>query len=117
MVASVMFGLAEIEMEYRRERQAAGIAVAKRRGVYTGRKARTTKADPARARQLRDRGLTVPEIATAIGIGDRTAFRCLAAASTSCPPLMPQVARMLGLGQVMGLDLLPKNGLFRKSSG
>jgi len=28
MVAAVMFGLAEIEMEYRRERQAAGIAVA-----------------------------------------------------------------------------------------
>jgi hypothetical protein len=29
MLASVLFGLAEIEMEYRRERQAAGIAVAK----------------------------------------------------------------------------------------
>ena len=29
MVASVMFGLAEIELEYRRERQEAGIAVAK----------------------------------------------------------------------------------------
>jgi DNA invertase Pin-like site-specific DNA recombinase len=29
MVASVLFGLAEIESEYRRERQAAGIAVAK----------------------------------------------------------------------------------------
>jgi hypothetical protein len=36
--ASVMFGLAEIEMEYRSERQAAGIAVAKVRGVYKGRK-------------------------------------------------------------------------------
>ncbi len=39
-----MFGLAEIEMDYRRERQAAGIAVAKRRGLYRGRKAGTTKA-------------------------------------------------------------------------
>ena len=29
MVASVMFGLAEIEMEYRQERQAAGIRLAK----------------------------------------------------------------------------------------
>lgn len=79
MVAAVMFGLAEIEMEYRRERQAAGIAVAKRRGAYTGRKAGTTKGDPARARHLRDRGLTVPEIATAMGIGGRTSFRYLAA--------------------------------------
>jgi DNA invertase Pin-like site-specific DNA recombinase len=34
MVASVMFGLAEIELEYRRGRQATGIAVAKRKGVY-----------------------------------------------------------------------------------
>jgi DNA invertase Pin-like site-specific DNA recombinase len=38
MVASVMFGLAEIEMEYRRERQAAGFAVAKQRGAYAGRR-------------------------------------------------------------------------------
>lgn len=82
MVASVMFSLAEIEMEYCRERQAARIAVAKIRGVYKGRRAGTTKADPARARQLRDRGLTVLEIATAMGIGDRTAFRYLAEAST-----------------------------------
>ena len=32
MVASVLFGLAEIESEYRRERQAAGVAEAKERG-------------------------------------------------------------------------------------
>lgn len=50
LVASVLFGLAEIEQEYRRERQAAGIAVAKRRGVYRGRAKGTTKAKPARAR-------------------------------------------------------------------
>ena len=44
MVASVLFGLAEIESEYRRERQAAGIAEAKERGVYRGRERGTTKA-------------------------------------------------------------------------
>src|SRR5262249_21330785 len=48
MVASVVFGLAEIESEYRRERQAAGIAVAKERGVYRGRQRDTTKAQPRR---------------------------------------------------------------------
>lgn len=80
MVASVLFGLAEIEAEYRRERQAAGIAVAKRNGVYQGRQRGTTKANPARARALRARGLTIPEIALGLGLSPRTTFRYLAAA-------------------------------------
>ena len=80
MVASVLFGLAEIESEYRRERQAAGIAVAKERGVYHGRQRGTTKAAPRRAQELRGRGLTVQEIATALGVSRRTALRYLAAA-------------------------------------
>src|SRR5262249_62214361 len=52
MVASVLFGLAEIESEYRRERQAAGIAVAKERGVYRGRRRGTTEAAPRPAQEL-----------------------------------------------------------------
>jgi DNA invertase Pin-like site-specific DNA recombinase len=77
MVASVMFGLAEIELEYRRERQAAGIALAKRKGIYKGRRRGTTKAQPARARELYANGLTVPEIANAMAISKRTVFRYL----------------------------------------
>jgi DNA invertase Pin-like site-specific DNA recombinase len=80
MVASVLFGLAEIDAEYRRERQAAGIAVAKRNDVYRGRQQGTTKAQPARAQTLRARGLTIPEIAQALGLSPRTTFRYLAAA-------------------------------------
>jgi DNA invertase Pin-like site-specific DNA recombinase len=78
LVASVLFGLAEIEQEFRRERQAAGIAVAKRKGIYRGRTRGTTKAKPARARALRARGLTTPEIANALKISPRTVFRYLA---------------------------------------
>lgn len=78
MVASVLFGLAEIETEYRQERQAAGIAVAKKRGVYRGRQKGTTKARPRRAQVLRSQGLTVPEIANALQISERTVFRYLA---------------------------------------
>ena len=78
MIASVMFGLAEIEMEYRRERQAAGIAVAKSKGIYRGRLRGTTKAKPTRAKELRNRGLTVPEIANALGVSRRTVFRYMA---------------------------------------
>ena len=77
MVASVMFELAEIEMEYRRERQAAGIAVAKRRGAYAGRRMGTTKAKPARAKALYQQGLTAAEIANALAISPRTVFRYL----------------------------------------
>jgi DNA invertase Pin-like site-specific DNA recombinase len=82
MLASVMFGLAEIEQEYRRERQAAGIAVAKRKGVYRGRVKGTTKVQPARAQRLRTRSLTAPEITTALSIHPRTVFRYLA---EECP--------------------------------
>jgi DNA invertase Pin-like site-specific DNA recombinase len=48
MVASVMFGLAEIELEYRRERQAAGIQVAK--------KAQREPPPPARRTERRIQG-------------------------------------------------------------
>ena len=81
MLASVMFGLAEIELEYRRERQAAGIKVARERGVYPGRARGSTKAKPQRARELRDRGLTVSEIAKSLGTSERTVFRYLTSAS------------------------------------
>ena len=80
MVASVMFGLAEIELEYRRERQAAGIAVARRKGIYKGRRRGTTKAQPVRAQELHAHGLTASEIANAMAISKRTVFRYLSEA-------------------------------------
>jgi len=82
MLASVMFGLAEIELEYRRERQAAGIKVARTRGVYPGQRG-STKAKPQRARALRGCGLTVPEIAQSLGTSERTVFRYLTAAAAA----------------------------------
>jgi DNA invertase Pin-like site-specific DNA recombinase len=78
LVASVLFGLAEIEQEYRRERQAAGLAVAKRKGVYRGRIKGTTQAKPTRVRTLHARRLTAPEIANALHVSVRTIFRYLA---------------------------------------
>ncbi len=77
MVASVMFGLAEIEMEYRRERQSAGINVAKKAGVYKGRQRGTTKGKPERAKNLKSQGLSVEEIANAMAVSRRTVFRYL----------------------------------------
>jgi DNA invertase Pin-like site-specific DNA recombinase len=56
MIAALLLGLAEIELEYRRERRAAGIEVAKKHGLYKGRLKGTTKAKPTRARDLRTKG-------------------------------------------------------------
>jgi DNA invertase Pin-like site-specific DNA recombinase len=81
MVASVLFGVAEIQRTQIRERQAAGIAVAKRQGVYKGRKTGTTKADPKRARKLRDQGLKQHEIAIALGVSTRVVRRYLKASA------------------------------------
>jgi DNA invertase Pin-like site-specific DNA recombinase len=81
MIAAVLLGLAEIELEYRRERQVAGIEVARKRGVYKGRAKGTTKAKPRRAQQLREQGLTVPEIANALSTSERTVWRYLTAVS------------------------------------
>lgn len=77
MMASVLFGLAEIELEYRRERQAAGIRVAKANGIYQGRPKGTTKALPVRAIELRKQGLQILEISNALGVTPRTVFRYL----------------------------------------
>jgi DNA invertase Pin-like site-specific DNA recombinase len=83
MIAAVMLGLAEIELEFRAERQAAGIKAAKRNGVYLGRRVGTTKAKPRRAAELRQRGLTDPEIATSLGTSVRTVQRYIRAAAAT----------------------------------
>ena len=77
LVASVLFAVAQMEQETRRERQRVGIEAAKAAGVYQGRIAGTTKAKPARALSLRAKGNTVAEIAAALGVSMRTAFRYL----------------------------------------
>jgi DNA invertase Pin-like site-specific DNA recombinase len=79
IVAALMLGLAEIERDYILERQAAGIAARKKRDpdTYKGRLPGTTKGKPARAAELRGRGLTADEIATALGVSRRTVWRYL----------------------------------------
>jgi DNA invertase Pin-like site-specific DNA recombinase len=78
LIASLLFGIAEIELAHVKERQAIGIALARKRGIYGGRKSGTTKAAPARARGLKKQGLTVIEIAKALGVKERTVYNYLA---------------------------------------
>ena len=77
MLAAVLLGIAEMERESIRERQAVGIEAAKARGIYMGRKSGATKAKPRRAKELRSKGLNDAEIATAMGVSRRTVQRYL----------------------------------------
>lgn len=80
MVAAVLLAVAQMEQETRRERQAVGIAVAKREGKYKGRQAGTTnKSSEPRERilELIDKGLTHAEIATALGCSTKTIQRAI----------------------------------------
>jgi DNA-binding NarL/FixJ family response regulator len=48
-------------------------------GVYTGAAAASTKAKPGRARELKNKGLSMEEIATALDVSKRTVTRYLSA--------------------------------------
>jgi DNA invertase Pin-like site-specific DNA recombinase len=65
---------AEFETNLRRERQLEGIADAKARGVYKGRKA---SIDPARVRQMKADGMGPSRIAKALKIGRASVYRAL----------------------------------------
>ena len=77
LIASLLFGIAEMELQHAKERQAIGIALARKRGMYKGRLAGTTKATPKRAQELRWQGLTIYEIANALNVSQRTVFNYL----------------------------------------
>ena len=66
---------AEFETNLRRERQLEGIASAKARGVYKGRKA---SIDPVKVRQMKAEGKGASAIAKALRIGRASVYRALA---------------------------------------
>ena len=66
---------AEFETNLRRERQMEGIAAAKERGVYTGRK---PKINPEEVRRLHEKEeLSPPAIAKRLGIARSSMYRFL----------------------------------------
>ncbi len=77
MIGSILLGIGEMENENRKERQAIGIANAKAKGIYLGRKSGTTKAKPNRAKELFNKGLKMEEIAKSMGVSSRTVLRYL----------------------------------------
>ena len=65
---------AEFETNLRKERQMEGIAKAKEKGVYKGRK---PSVDVARVKELRDSGMGASAIAKELGIGRASVYRAL----------------------------------------
>lgn len=74
LVAAILLAVAEMEMSLRRERQAAGIKLAKRRGAYKGSKPGRRKVSPARVVELRAKGFTAREIGKALGVHYNTVY-------------------------------------------
>lgn len=72
---TIMAAVSELERGMIRERQREGIALAKEKGIYkgVGRKANTEKHE--QIIRLRDKGITVDEIARLVGVNRRTVFR------------------------------------------
>lgn len=75
---TVLAGVAELERELIRERQAAGIEDAKRRGVQFGRKPKVTEKTAELVRRLRKQGLSVSEIAAHVGMKRSSVYNALA---------------------------------------
>ena len=63
---------AEFETNLRKERQAEGIAKAKAKGVYKGRK---PSVDKGKVKELWDTGMGATKIASQLGIGRATVYR------------------------------------------
>lgn len=83
IIASLLSGLAQLETEYRKERQLAGIEAAKAKGgVYKGRKAGTTKSDPMEAYKLRQQGVKISQIAKCLGVTEMSVHRYIRLVAT-----------------------------------
>ena len=94
-VAALLLGLAQMEREVIRERQAAGIAAWRERLSTDGkqhpggRPRGRYKVDPKRVAELRTRGLTYREIGSALGISVPTVRKMLDAAGAKRRPGRP----------------------------
>ena len=78
LVLTIMGAVATLEREQIVERTKAGLESARLKGRVGGRPAALNGKELARARKLKEDGVTVPEIAKVFGIGTSTAYRLLA---------------------------------------
>lgn len=72
IVITTLGMVAELERSFIRERQRVGIAAAKKRGTYKGRR---KSVDPATVHELSARGMGPTEVARTLGISRMTVYR------------------------------------------
>ena len=77
LVMGILALIAEFENDIRRERQMDGIAKAKERGIYFGRKPDLTAERIVEIKSLRAEGTTVPDIIRKVGLSKATVYRAL----------------------------------------
>ena len=77
LVANMLLAISEIEMNLQKERQADGIAVAKIKGVYKGRKTGAFTYSRNRIVELLQNGLSHLEVAKTLGCSTKTIQRIL----------------------------------------
>jgi DNA invertase Pin-like site-specific DNA recombinase len=82
MVASLLLGVAEMEREGLRERQAAGISAARAKGVKFG---RPKKINPSLIRRLKSEGNSVRNIAKHLQIARQSVYNVLNADNAKSP--------------------------------
>ncbi len=84
LLLSVMGGIAEFERALIRERQAEGIALAQKKGVYIGRKKALNSEQVAYLKQSVTTQKKKKEIAKELGVSRETLYRYLKASALSC---------------------------------
>ncbi|PGF31251.1 DNA-binding protein (plasmid) [Cutibacterium acnes] len=77
LMLHLLGALAEFERALIHERQAEGIAVAKKQGRYRGRKPALSEGQLARARRLVAEGVPKTKVAAQLGVGRSTLYRAL----------------------------------------
>jgi DNA invertase Pin-like site-specific DNA recombinase len=82
---TIMAAFAQLERDTMIERTRAGLAAAAANGRKGGRPRKVDDADAAKARQLREKGITATDIAKMLGVSRATAYRYL-----SLEPAEPQ---------------------------
>lgn len=82
LLLSLLGAIAEFERSLINERQREGIALAKRKGVYRGRKPALTPEQIASARQQIDLGVTKAKVARDLGCSRATLYAALAQSGT-----------------------------------
>jgi DNA invertase Pin-like site-specific DNA recombinase len=79
LMLTILGGIAEFERALIRERQAEGIALAKERGVYKGRKPSLNAEQIQQARDFVSAGVPKAEVARRLGVSRQTLYTALSA--------------------------------------